>query len=370
MKTAVSSDKNPHIVLFNMTLSGGAGKFIVTLAKALVKAGARVDIVIYKNAIDYEIPENVGFHLLLNGEAWKEYKRIEKALRDTLKKLYPFDLVISNSTPSNKILSRLGLPNACHVVHSAETKNYSGPMAPLKHWWRRSTYRRLYSGKRLITVSKGLEKYIIEDLKAKPLAIETIYNPFDFEEIENKALEKTENIPDEPFIIHVGRLDIRSKRHDILLKAYKESKIPHKLVLLGEGKDKEKIQQFIEELDLSDKVIMPGFSKNPYSWIKHAKLCLLTSDFEGFSRVLVEALILKTPAVSTDCPYGPSEILVEDFSKYLAPTEDYMGLAILIRNAICSYLSIDIDKLRKFSADRIADRFIRMVNKSDKGLHE
>jgi len=363
MKTAVSSDKNPHIVLFNMTLSGGAGKFIVTLAKALVKAGARVDIVIYKNAIDYEIPENVGFHLLLNGEAWKEYKRIEKALRETLKKLYPFDLVISNSTPSNKILSRLGLPNAYHVVHSAETKIYTGLFVPIKQWWRKRTYRKLYTNKQLITVSQGLQNYIVDELNARPKFIQTIYNSFDFEEIQEKANENLDDIPTEPYIINVARLSLVQKRQDILLKAYKLADIPHKLVLLGQGEDEMKIRQIIKELEIEDRVIMPGFSSNPYVWIKHAKLFVLSSDFEGFGRVLVEALALGTPVVSTDCHSGPREILSGILSDYLAPTGNIKMLSEKIKQGLICYPNIETIDLSLYTSNKIASQYINLIDK-------
>ena len=360
MKTAVSSDKNPHIVLFNMTLSGGAGKFIVTLAKALVKAGARVDIVIYKNAIDYEIPENVEFHLLLNGEAWKESWRIEKALRETLKKLDPFDLVLSNSTPSNKILSRLGLPNAYHVVHSAETKSYSGPMAPLKRWWRRRTYRKLYTGKHLITVSKGLKKYIVNDLKAQPLSIQTIYNPFDFDEILQKSQEPIEGIPKEPYIINVARFSLVQKRQDVLLQAYKKADIPQKLVLLGAGDDEKKIHFLIKELDLENRVLLPGFSKNPYAWIKHADLFVLSSDFEGFGRVLAESLAVGTPVVSTHCPYGPDEILKEDLSLFLSPPGDVNALSKNIKKALYKYSRFDRETLQEFEEENVVKKILEI----------
>ena len=349
------------MILFNMTLSGGAGKYIVTLARALAKAGCDVHIVIYKNTVDYEIPEGVEFHMLLEGNAWKESSKVEKALQDILIELEPFDLILSNSTPSNKILSRLRLPNAYHVVHSAETKNYKGFLAPLKQWWRKRTYRKLYSGKYLITVSNGLMEYIVKDLNARPLSIQTIYNPFDFDEILQKAEEPIEEIPKEPYIINVARYSLVQKRQDILLYAYKKVDTSFKLVLLGEGEDEAKIRKLIEELKFRDKVLLPGFSDNPYAWIKHADLLVLSSAFEGFGRVLVEALILGTPVVSTNCPTGPQEILTGVLSDFLVPTENTTALAEKISQALKQYPKIEDIDLTPFNNGIIATKFIELM---------
>jgi len=364
MKTAASSADTPRpkILLFNMTLSGGAGKYIVTLADALRQEGVEVHIIIYKDAVDYEIPEEVGFHMLLEGKRWKERKSVERALRQKLDELAPFDLILSNSTPSNKLLSRLNLPNACHVVHSAETKSYSGPLASLKRWWRDRTYRQLYSGKRLITVSKGLKRAILEDLKARPLSVETIYNPFDFDEIRRKSEEPVDTIPEEKYIINVARFSLVQKRQDLLLKAYKKADIPHKLVLLGQGEDEGKIRRLVEELGLRGKVILPGFSDNPYAWIRRSELFVLSSDFEGFPRSLVEAAVLEVPIVSTDCPTGPDELLTGEWARYLALPSDADDLAEKIDAALHSpYPRIDTAALSHFSHRKIAQRLLRLA---------
>lgn len=358
MKTAVSSDKCPTIVLFNLTLSGGAGHYLVTLAEGLKDAGAKVHLIICKKeSIDFSVPAGVTLHTL----SQKSTKALAKALKSKLHDIGKVDLVLSNSTPSNKILSRLSLPNTYHVVHSAETKNYHGPLAGLKRWWRRRTYRRLYSRKHLITVSKGLERYITEDLKAKPLSIRTIYNPFDFKKIRSMADKPTESIPNEPYIIHVGRFDLRSKRHDILLRAYKRSEISQKLILLGEGPDRKKIFDIIESLDLQNRVILPGFSANPYAWIKRADLCVLSSDFEGFPRTLVEAAILQKPIVSTDCPTGPNELLTDRFREYLVPVGDAMTLAEVMKKALHHYPTGPIPQLERFKMSRITSQIFELV---------
>jgi len=351
------------IVLFNSDLSGGAGKFIITLANALQKRGVEVHIVIYAEHIDYALPESIVFHILKHdGQVTEDKKEIANALEKEIAKIGKVDFIMSNSSPANGILSRLDLPHVYHCVHSAETKVHQGIWGSLRSIWRQMKYKKLYGGKHLITVSKALEVYITDTIKAKPKSIRTIYNPFDFEEIHHLSDETIAEIPDEPYLIHVGRFDMVQKRHDILLHAYKKADIPHKLVLMGDGSDKEKIIKLVDDLGLGTQVIFTGYSANPYAWMKHAELFVFSSDFEGFGRVLAEALIVGTPVVSTDCPAGPREILTGSLSEFLVPIGDVEALAVKIRQALQHYpdmKEIDLSWLRD---DVIAEQYMALID--------
>ena len=93
-------------------------------------------------------------------------------------------------------------------------------------------------------------------------------------------------------------------------------------------------------LGLGKKVIFQAYTDNPYAWIRHADLFVFSSDFEGFGRVLAEALIIGTPVVSTDCPTGPSEILTGVLKDFLVPPGDVNALASKIREALQYYPDI------------------------------
>jgi glycosyltransferase involved in cell wall biosynthesis len=358
------SSKTMHrIVLFNSDLSGGAGKFIITLAKALKRMHAEVHIIVYSDNIDYVIPEGIHFHLLKqNGQRIDGKKEIVQALKYKIDEIGKVDFLMSNSSPANRLMSMLTYPNIYHCVHSAETKVYKGFVGFFKEKWRKVKYKRLYSHKNLITVSKGLETYILENIRAKPESIQTIYNPFDFEEIHRLAEESVNEIPDTSYLIHVGRFDMVSKRHDILLKAYKQANVSQKLVLLGEGEDKIKIETLVQELGLQSKVLFQGYTDNPYVWLKHAELLVLSSDFEGFGRVLAEALIVGTPVVSTDCPSGPSEILTGSLKEFLVPPGDANGLALKIRQALQQYPDIEKIDMRWLRDDVIAKEYMVLID--------
>ena len=156
-----------------------------------------------------------------------------------------------------------------------------------------------------------------------PKTIQTIYNPFDIEEIREKAEEKIDLNFD--YIINVGNLT-KVKNQALLLKAYSKLDTNLHLVLVGKGNQETNLKNLAKKLGIEKKVHFLGWQSNPYKYIKNAKLFVLSSNVEGFGNVLVESLILNTPVVSTNCPSGPNEILVDELSQFLAKdnNEDYI----------------------------------------------
>jgi len=117
--------------------------------------------------------------------------------------------------------------------------------------------------------------------------VTTIYNPFAIAHIKSLSNETTEQLPTEKYIVHVGRA-AKAKRHDVLFAALKLLESPIKLVCLT-GNTK-KLRKLSEKMGISERVILPGFTTNPYPWIKNAELLALSSDFEGLPTVLIEAI--------------------------------------------------------------------------------
>ena len=164
------------------------------------------------------------------------------------------------------------------------------------------------------------------------LETKLILNPFDYKKI--KKL-KNEKIKDNFFkdkknfkIINTARLTDQ-KDHLTLLKAFKiiNKKIKSKLLIIGSGKNKEIIKNYISENNLQYSVKLIPFQNNPYNYINAADLFILTSKFEGLPNVLLEALSLKKFVISTNCPTGPSEILLRGKAGYLFEIGNYKQLA-------------------------------------------
>lgn len=129
-------------------------------------------------------------------------------------------------------------------------------------------------------------------------------------------------------IISIGRL-VFQKDHLTLLKALNKikDKINFKLVIIGEGSEKKNLLNFINENNLSKKIKIIKFQKNPYNLINKSDLFILTSRYEGLPNVLLEAAVLKKFIISTRCPTGPLEILSNGRYGLLFNVQDYESLA-------------------------------------------
>jgi glycosyltransferase involved in cell wall biosynthesis len=113
-----------------------------------------------------------------------------------------------------------------------------------------------------------------------------------------------------PVILGVGRLT-RQKDFPTLLQAFAEvrKRISCRLVVLGEGRDRNKLEALASTLGIENDIALPGFVANPYPYMVNARVFVLSSAWEGSPNVLTEALALGMPVVATDCPSGPREIL-------------------------------------------------------------
>jgi glycosyltransferase involved in cell wall biosynthesis len=131
-----------------------------------------------------------------------------------------------------------------------------------------------------------------------------------------------------PLILSAGELGTR-KDFATLLRAFAllRARRPCRLVIIGRGKQREQLLELADTLGIRKDVDLPGFVENPYPYMAHADLFAFTSRWEGLGLVLVEALALGTPVVSTDCPSGPSEILQRGRFGPLVPVGDAEALA-------------------------------------------
>lgn len=199
-------------------------------------------------------------------------------------------------------------------LHGSVTRFFDG----IRKYFKNSFFKKLEKFDEVCTVSQEMGDELIKfdpNLKEKQ---KTVYNPIDVEEIEKKSLddseltEKEKILIKDEYICSVGRLDESQKDFTTLIKAFgelkKEENIKDKLIIIGDGIDRKKLEELVNSLKIED-VFFIGRKKNPYIWMKNSKLFVLSSKFEGYPTVLIEATTLKIPAISSDCPTGPREIL-------------------------------------------------------------
>ena len=307
------TNKRNIVLVINDLKGNGAERVVITLATGFTEAGHRASIVCFKDHIELPIPSNIPVHIFSE----KYFRWIPRSIRGRL--TAPFldrfirnkiglpDLLLSNLMPSDRILGYSRLANVFFVIHSTihqEVKNYY----PTKIKRELSIRKKLYSRKPTIAVSKGVEDSITKLLgKSRNFVTQTIYNPIDANLIlESAKSNPIDIVPDA--ILHVGKFN-QAKRQDKLIRAYYNSRCPYPLVFIGKGPLLEEAKDLVTELGLDKNVHFLGFRKNPYPYIKAARLLILCSDFEGLPTVLIEALALNKPAISTNCNSGPREIL-------------------------------------------------------------
>src|SRR5690606_21743334 len=346
------------IVLAIFTLQGnGAERFALTLAKGLIDAGHEAHIVYFKNIIDLPIPEGVKLHFF----DYQKYRAIPKFMRAgfaakafdrfVIKNIGTPDLVLSNLFPVDFVLSKSQLPNVHLVIHNTTSLEYGERLEGM-----RKQLDKVYLAKPCVTVSKGVEKDFIEVFGSES-RITTIYNPIDIKQVVSTANEYVPDI-DAPYIVNVGKFK-QQKRHDILIKAYAKANIQETLVLVGTGELLEASKKLVKDLGIEDKVVFTGFKKNPYPYIKHAKLMVVSSDFEGFSIAILEALALGTPIISTDCPSGPSEVLEQ---QQLVPVRNIDEMAIKIKLATLDPSLFKVNLHQKFFIPETVDNYLNLIN--------
>jgi len=138
-----------------------------------------------------------------------------------------------------------------------------------------------------------------------------------------------------PVIVGAGRLTTQ-KDFPSLVQAFASlrDRRPARLIILGEGEHRADIARLVQQLNLRDAVLLPGFQANPYAWMGRADLFVLSSRWEGSPNVLTEALALGVPAVATDCPSGPSEILAQGRFGPLVSVGDVDGLALAMQQVL------------------------------------
>lgn len=188
---------------------------------------------------------------------------------------------------------------------------------------------------RYVAVSKGVMDDLITVFGFPCKLIDVIYNGIDFDQIKVEAARSHPvDLPIDilekrcPLIVSVGRLTAQ-KGQNLLLKAFRLvlDKVESRLVILGEGENLDALQQLAADLRIKDKVLFLGWRRDLFPILFRCDVFALSSLYEAFPMVLLEAMALGLPVVASDCPHGPFESL--DAGRYgiLVPAGSYEGLA-------------------------------------------
>jgi glycosyltransferase involved in cell wall biosynthesis len=213
---------------------------------------------------------------------------------------------------------------------------------------------------RTIAVSDDLRRYLIERFHACPSSVVTIHNGI--------ALPPRQSLPDvsalaarENVVLGVGRL-VPEKGFATLVEGFAKSKLARRLIVLGEGPERVRLENLTVQLGLSGRVELRGYVKEPWPVFNEAKILALASRSEAFGNVIVEALARGLPVVATRCG-GPQEILEDGRHGRLVPLDDVDAMAKAIDETLADPGDPARHRARAevFSLDHALDRFEALI---------
>lgn len=241
------------------------------------------------------------------------------------------DILFSTVNPNNILLAiakLISFRSNKLIVREANNRTQSGNVNLLNKVLTFLTYNLVAD--KVIALSDGVRKDLNENFKIKENKIKVIYNPVEVNYIKEASQE---DVNDFNFtdgvkrVIAVGRL-VKQKDYSTLLKAFEMiSKENVQLLILGKGPLEHKLKEMCKQLGIESKVFFLGFKENPYKYMKRSDVFVLSSKWEGFGHVIVEAMTCRLPVVSTDCKSGPAEIIGNNKYGILVPTENPRLLA-------------------------------------------
>jgi len=187
---------------------------------------------------------------------------------------------------------------------------------------------------RIIALTKRMKIKLCELYNIPYSKVRVIGNPIDIQAVKAKTHQSLDHSwfsEDIPIVIGVGRL-ASEKGYITLLRAFSivRRHIYARLVILGEGKERSILEALSKKLAIQDDCLFPGFRLNPYSYIARATVFVLSSFWEGFPNVLLEAMACGTPVIATRCDSGPEEILDHEVNGLLVPIGDEQAMATTI----------------------------------------
>lgn len=364
--------KERPLAIFLPTLGGGgAERVMVTLANTLAETSYAVDLV---------LAQAIGPYL---SDVGSTVNLVDLRAGSTIKSLIPLARYLRNRRPI-ALLSTLDRANVVAILAKfmsrAETRvvirlanvlTTSIARTPSKNRVLLAPLvRHLYRhADKVVAVSRGVATDAIAYARLTPSQVVTINNPVVTDHVQRIAREPINDpwltIGAPPVVLGVGRLTTQ-KDFSTLIRAFAEVRKQEdaRLIILGEGEERARLQSLISELKLEPYVRLPGFVSNPYVYMARSAVFVLSSQWEGFPNVLLEALAAGVPVVATDCLAGPADILEDGRYGKLVPVGDVSAMADAILETLREKtISRSVLQARagEFSPAEIVQRYLEVL---------
>ncbi len=357
-----------RIALFIPSLSGGgAERVAISLAKGFIAYGHQVDLILVsaKGPLLQFVPEEVRIIDLKKKRAIAGIIPLAKHLR---KEKYDALISFLNNANTVAVLAKLLANFKGKVILTVHGMSFLGFLKEggLKNIVLYFSMRLLYNKANMVVgVSSELTKELKQYLHLKNACC--IHNPIDIIDAHTDYIDdEIINIKKgyDKILIGIGRL-IEVKNFHLLVRSFNDIHREQSafLIILGEGAERPRLEKLINDLGISDRVILKGFVNNPHAYLKHADLFVLSSSWEGFGLVIAEALALGKTIVSTDCYTGPAEILENGKYGYLVPVNDQNKLSQAMIYSLRNPLNPTELKRRAadFTIEKVIEKYIRAI---------
>lgn len=353
---------------------GGAERAVILLAEGLMSRGHEVTVVTLSGEEEdaYSVPRGAA-RIALNMPADSPTKlhavpnnaRRLRALRRACLSAQS-DVVISSTQQMNVVailaLARTGRP-VIVVEQTDPTMHNCGRL------WDKLRYATYPRASAVVSVSRGVDRYFGWLSPSQRVVIHNSLAPVDDER--DAPVLSAEIDDGRKRVVAMGRLT-EAKAFDLLLHAFERVAGKHdgwQLLILGEGELRSELENLKERLGLTNRVFLPGRFDNPFPVLKKSDLFVLSSRFEGFPNVLIEAMACGVPVISTDCPSGPNEIISNGENGILVPSGDVAALATAMDRLMSDeserkrLAAEGMEARRRFSLETITDRWQELIER-------
>lgn len=329
-----------RLLCFTSSLDGGgAEKHLLRLIASMDQTVFETSLAIARTggAFEYLLPVDVPLYPLSKGKYKSSTVRMAQAvkpLRRLIQEIKP-DILYSVMDYANIVALMASKDLECAPVRVLSVQN-----TPSQAYLRPGNYmgrifvkmmRSLYpQSDKIVALSQGVARDLLHVVPNISEQLQVIYNAgVDIELLQSLDESIEEELPsDKPLIVACGSLT-EQKGFDYLLEAFAtiQQILPACLWIIGEGSKRAELEEKIRKLKLLDSVRLLGFKSNPYKYMAAAEVFVLSSLWEGFGNVVVEAMASGAAVVATDCPHGPGEIITDGVTGLLVPPANSSSLA-------------------------------------------
>lgn len=360
--------KEKKIVIFMPSIEdGGVEKNLFLISNFLIKKFNKISVITLSNRFKKRFDKNIKL-IFFKNNYFVNFGRRKKFILclfllffEILKNKNVIVLSFQGNVYCTLLCKLLGVK----VIVRSNTSPEGWSQNIIKHFFFKII---LNSANKIIVNSIDFKNQLRKRYNVKAVCI---YNPLNEKEIKNKSNKKFHNYFNKNClkIINVGRL-IDQKDQMTLIKAINliKDKIKISVLIVGNGREKENLLNFLKKKKLNKIIRIVSYKKNPYPLIKCADIFILSSIYEGLPNVLLEAICLKKFIISSNCPTGPREILNNGKGGLLFKTKNYKELANKIiyfhkNKKIClKMIKNSQDGLKRFNIKKNLNKYYKLIN--------